>query len=94
MPLPVFIECVDLVHLYVSTVFDLIDVKVWLLKAFSAWEIRWVVAENKHSFIHSFVLPTLQIYIFRGVYLLLCTSLPHTLFTRMTHNLDALKPHV
>ena len=47
-------KCTDLVYLYVSTVYDSIDVKVWLLTAFSAWEIQWVVAGNKHSFIHSF----------------------------------------
>ena len=53
MPLQI-LKSVDIVYLYLFTVFDPIDVKVWLLKAFSAWEIQWVVAGNKHSFIHSF----------------------------------------
>ena len=44
-------EVTGLVHLYVLTVYDLIDLKVWLLTAFSAWEIQRFVAENKHSFI-------------------------------------------
>ena len=47
------LKSVDIVYLYLLTVYDPIDVKVWLLTAFSAWEIQWVVAGNKHSFIHS-----------------------------------------
>ena len=53
MPLQI-LKSVDIVYLYFVTVYDPIDVKVWLLTAFSAWEIQWVVAGNKHSFIHSF----------------------------------------
>ena len=52
MPLQI-LKSVDIVYLYFVTVYDPIDVKVWLLTAFSAWEIQWVVAGNKHSFIHS-----------------------------------------
>ena len=69
MPLPLSIKCI--VHLYVSTVYDLIDVKVWLLEAFSAWEIQWVVAENKHSFIHSCACLGLCVYLYE-TYLYVC----------------------